>query len=408
MDKQLLKERYPFLIQYMEKNGMSKSHIEKIKICGRLIMKVIDNSLIKTYEELFEAINNCGYSTTRSSVRKRKNSLGIIKQYVETGTYPSVSSKTGFMRYNSKDKLNKEFRQVIDYYDSIAHSSGLSNGTIYCRIHNAARFLLFMQEKGKGTLFTIDEKSVLSFFYNGTEIIRSASCMKKISYVLRACSFRFPDCQRILTFLPCLKKRRKNIDYISGDEDIRLRSVLDEKDTRISLRDKAIVVLAFYTGLRGCDIASLVYENIDWENEIIKITQNKTKEPLKLPLRPIVGNAIFEYITKERPQCDCPYIFLTLSRPYQKLHTSSLWSIAKKTMLAAGVRVNGERKGLHLLRHHFASSLLEKGVEIPVISAALGHTAVESTNIYLSTDMKHLKLCALSIMQYPIGKEVFE
>lgn len=77
-------------------------------------------------------------------------------------------------------------------------------------------------------------------------------------------------------------------------------------------------------------------------------------------------------------------------------------------MLAAGVRVNGERKGLHLLRHHLASSLLEKGVEIPVISAALGHTAIESTNIYLSTDMKHLKLCALSIMQYPIGKEVFE
>ena len=75
MDKQLLKERYPFLIQYMEKNGMSKSHIEKIKICGRLIMKVIDDPLIKTYEELFEAINNCGYSTTRSSVMKRKNSL---------------------------------------------------------------------------------------------------------------------------------------------------------------------------------------------------------------------------------------------------------------------------------------------------------------------------------------------
>lgn len=179
MDKQLLKERYPFLIQYMEKNGMSKSHIEKIKICGRLIMKVIDDPLIKTYEELFEAINNCGYSTTRSSVMKRKNSLGIIKQYVETGTYPSVSSKTGFMRYNSKDKLNKEFRQVIDYYDSIVHSSGLSDRTIYCRIHNAARFLLFMQETGKNTLFTIDEKSVLSFFYNGTEIIRSASCMKK-------------------------------------------------------------------------------------------------------------------------------------------------------------------------------------------------------------------------------------
>jgi integrase len=407
MDKQLLKERYPFLIQHMEKNGFSKSHINQIKICGRLIMRVIDNPRIKCYEDLFVFINNCGHSTTPSAIMKRKNHLGIIKQYVETGIYPSISSKTGFMRYNSIDRLQGEYRWLIDFYKTAVQDSGLRNSTIYGRSHNAACFLLSLQERGKICLSDIDESSVMSFFYNGKSIIKSSSYMKKVSSVLKTCSVQFPDCRRILAFLPCLKKHQKNISYITGEEESQLRSVLDEKDTRLCLRDKAIMILAFYTGLRGCDIAALTYKEIDWDNDVIRVKQNKTGILMELPLRPIVGNAIFEYITEERPKSGSPYIFLTTSRPHQKLHSASLWSIAKKAMIIAGIRVNGGRKGLHLLRHHLASSLLGKGIEPLIISTTLGHTSIESTNAYLSTDMVHLKLCALSIEKYPVGKEVF-
>lgn len=74
------------------------------------------------------------------------------------------------------------------------------------------------------------------------------------------------------------------------------------------------MIIAIYTGLRRSDIANLRLNNIDWEGDRIKIVQGKTGNPVALPLRPVVGNAIYDYITKERPQSDSPYIFYILKK----------------------------------------------------------------------------------------------
>lgn len=65
-----------------------------------------------------------------------------------------------------------------------------------------------------------------------------------------------------------------------------------------------------YTGLRGCDISALTLDSFDWEHDLIKITQAKTGQPLTLPLRAVVGNAVFDYLLKERPRSPEPYVFL--------------------------------------------------------------------------------------------------
>lgn len=78
-------------------------------------------------------------------------------------------------------------------------------------------------------------------------------------------------------------------------------------------------------------------------------------------------------------------------------------------MNKAGIRNSpDDRRGLHLFRHYVATSLLENGVEQPVISSTLGHQSPESLNSYLSADFVHLKECALSIDLFPIRKEVFQ
>jgi integrase len=343
-----------------------------------------------------------------NSIADRKGYIGIIKQFVETGIYPSVSSKTGFMRDSSINKLCEEFRQIIDTYINFAQVNGISDNYIYTCSHNASCFFLSFQNSGINRLIDIDEASVISFFYDGTKVTKSASYKRNIFHVIKTCTKHYPDCSRLLPYIPCLRVRYKNIDCLTPEEADRLRKILDEKDDRLCLRDKAIINLAFYTGLRGCDIAALTCLDIDWEKDIIHIKQCKTKNLLELPLRPVVGNAIFEYITKERPKVANPHIFLTIFRPHQHLEGASLWSISKKAMILAGVRTTGGRKGLHLLRHHLASSLLGNEVQPAIISATLGHTSMKSTNTYLSTDMVHLKQCALSIENFPVRKEVFD
>jgi integrase len=167
-------------------------------------------------------------------------------------------------------------------------------------------------------------------------------------------------------------------------------------------------MLALYTGLRGCDIVGMTFDSIDWDKDLIYITQQKTDFPLELPLTAIVGNAIYDYLTCERPHVGNRYLFLSQNKPYDRLKSRSIGNVAARIMKAAGIRQSkGDRKGLHIFRHHLATSLLGNGVSRPVISRTLGHTSPVSLEPYLSADFPHLKECAINIERFPIPEGVF-
>lgn len=148
-------------------------------------------------------------------------------------------------------------------------------------------------------------------------------------------------------------------------------------------------------------------DSIDWTNDRLHIRQQKTDVPLELPLTAVVGNAIYDYLTKERPQVDHLEIFISQCHPYAGLKSRSLSNVANKIMKAANVRgANGDRKGFHIFRHHLATTLLGNGIPQPVISRALGHSSPASLDTYLSADFSHLKECSLSIEQFPLRKGV--
>lgn len=103
--------------------------------------------------------------------------------------------------------------------------------------------------------------------------------MKQIKAVLKENSSTCPDNQRIISYLPALKNRRKVYPFLEKEELDKLTDFL-ATETSISLRDKAVLTLGMYTGLRGCDIRTLSLDDIDWENNLIHIMQSKTGSPL--------------------------------------------------------------------------------------------------------------------------------
>ena len=121
-----------------------------------------------------------------------------------------------------------------------------------------------------------------------------------------------------------------------------------------------------------------------------------------------VGNALFEYITEERPDKPDPHVFLWNKPPYMPIDASVSWPVTAHSYKAAGIRQNaGDRRGSHLFRHHVATHLAMKGFSQPIISEILGHEAPESLNHYLSSDIEHLRTCALSVEEFPVAEEVF-
>jgi len=174
-----------------------------------------------------------------------------------------------------------------------------------------------------------------------------------------------------------------------------LRKYAQESDNAYELRDSAIMLLGFRTGLRGCDIVKLKFSDIDWDSKEILTQQQKTNRFLKLPLSIEAGNAVFRYLTRGRPDSSSEYIFISHTMPFDRL-TSSVCSKALKKALPNNIG------GFHAMRKTFASGMLRNGVPFGRIAEALGHADESSVMQYLSTNGEKMRMCALGLQAIPL------
>ncbi len=308
-------------------------------------------------------------------------------------------------------KLVPEFRLFIDHYGKVAQEHGKKESTIYMESHNASNFLFSLQETGVNHLDDVTEEVLVSLFISPDgRRLKGHTYRQCASALLKACIPLDPDaCRKVLSWLPETRNTRKNIQYLTPEEVQRIRRALDDMSNTLTLCDRAIGKLALYTGLRGCDIAAMKLTSIDWDCDIIRIDQQKTGNPLELPLTATVGNAIYDYLTDERPSVENPYLFLSLTGSYRGVTRNNMWNVAARIIKTAGIRQSkDERKGLHIFRHHLATTLLSNGASQAVISCVLGHSSPASTETYLSADFVHLKACALDISRFPVLGGVFD
>jgi len=408
MNVQNLRDNYPKLISYMETNGYSKTYVDRFKRELKKIILTVNSKQWSCYTDVY-----LEYTKTSSSpdyLRNKRTIIGAIEQFDVHGRYPDGRRRHKLFKIGAYALLSEEFKSIIDYYCEAEKKRGKKDSTIYTESHNASTFFLSLQQKEIDSLDKITEKAVLSIFMSPDEtLLRSCSYKKNIAAVLKACiPYRRQTCPCILAFLPALRETRKNIQYLTPEEIQKVKGMLADSENPLTLRDKAIGILALYTGLRGCDILGLTLDSIDWDRDLIHITQQKTDLPLELPLTAVVGNAIYDYLTSERPLAESRYIFVLQNKPYDKLKSRSIGNVAVRIMKAAGIRqLKGDRKGFHIFRHHLATALLENGVPQPVISRMLGHSSPNSLEPYLSADFLHLKECSISIECFPVPGEVF-
>ena len=173
-----------------------------------------------------------------------------------------------------------------------------------------------------------------------------------------------------------------------------------------SYRIPDIVIVGLSCGIQACDLIKLQLSDIDWDNETIQFKQNKTGNVVCLPLTKRVGNALFRYITEERLKTDNNYLFLRSFAPYTPLADhAACHSIVRKVFKTAGIDIDNRVSGMHMLRHNAASTMVKNEVPIETIAAILGHATPDTTDIYITTDIKRLKECALPMDG--ISREVY-
>lgn len=162
-------------------------------------------------------------------------------------------------------------------------------------------------------------------------------------------------------------------------------------------RDYAILLLVTKLGIRAGDIKSLELSDLKWQSEIIEVRQNKTKNTVTYPILKDIGWALIDYLKNGRPTSNSPFVFIRMNAPYEAFgQDANLHNIITKYTRLSGISVpRDKRQGLHSLRHTLASTLLEQGTPLPVISEVLGHINSKSTSVYLHTDVEGLRKCAI-------------
>lgn len=181
--------------------------------------------------------------------------------------------------------------------------------------------------------------------------------------------------------------------------DIEIKKMLESIDrgNPMGKRDYAILIMAIKLGLRCSDIKNLQFHNIDWDRKCINITQRKTQKPLSIPFSDDVGWAVIDYLKNGRPHTELPYLFVTHTAPIKPFSaTTSLYGMISRYRTIAGIDLHeNSRRGMHSLRHTFATNLLRNEIPLETIAEMLGHVGMSSIDIYLSVETEELRSIAL-------------
>lgn len=335
----------------------------------------------------------------------RRLSVLVLLEVFETGSY---SWKCHWSDANGI--LTEEMKQQHNEYAEALIRLGKGNGTRGFYETLARQFLKYVQfeiNKSTSELQLDDVRNFIPYIarsYQGTSMRTVLSALR--SFLNFLYKEKITKVKLVLAVPSSGSRKTSVVPTITKDEENRLLQSID-RSTRLGKRNYAMMLLAMRTGLRSIDITNLELSNIDWRNKTIAIVQQKSGRSLTLPILSDVGNALADYILNARPESNLPYVFLRYQSPYTKLsERSGCYAISSSIMKKADIRQLGhQRKGFHIFRHSLAARMLAQEISLSVISNTLGHGSMSSSKVYLSTDGKHLKACALTLQGIEVTME---
>jgi integrase len=317
--------------------------------------------------------------------------VSVFDAYVATGRVELSCRKRGG---GGARPASGEFTALAAAWEAGMDDRGLAPATrdAYGRVARA--YLAFLESRGMRCLGDADASSVLGFLDSLSGRWARSSLFWVVSNFRPFLTFTGRTDLVDATGLAGVQRSQAILPVLS-DEDER-RVVQACASGVIAARDGAITLLALTTGLRACDIVNLRLADIDWRARTAEIVQQKTNNPLTVPLTDLLVGKLADYILDQRPESPEDHVFLRSVAPHTRLsgHAAVYRVITDVFGKASATDV---KAGTRLLRHHAASRLLRAAVGLPTISAVLGHASPESTNLYLSVDRDRLLECVLDV-----------
>lgn len=402
--KQTIDELMDAFFNYMKEIHRSEDYLKRYRRKWQFVKSFKLNRNIKFYDEKVEKAflkHELGAYDYHQLDKKQRELVNITEVLTEF-------QKSGRMFMGPRKQKPKIFSgpngpKIKAFIDHRKHVFMLSESTIGSYIFHLYNFCCYLNHK-RINLKSINASEILAYVEQANP---GRPANKHVSLNILKNFFIYLYEEQIIPkdyshIIPRgnYNNQPKLPSTFSDEEISALLNSVDRGNPK-GKRDYAILLLAIRLGLRASDICGLTFDSIIWEQNLIELTQRKTKKLLQLPLLPEVGNAIVDYLKHGRPVTDDKHCFIHVQGPYERIHTSDLGNLVRKYMTLAGINYSNRKHGPHSLRHCFASALLKEKIPLPIISEALGHSSMDSTMEYLRIDMNALKNCALEVPFIP-------
>ena len=172
----------------------------------------------------------------------------------------------------------------------------------------------------------------------------------------------------------------------SEKEIINALELMVDKDDFESLRNKLIIELFYATGIRRSELINIKITDIDFVNETVKVLGKRNKERF-IPLIKSVRRSLIRYLeVRGEIGVNSPYLFIT--KKGKIIYDTLVYRIINNYFSSVSSKV---KKSPHIIRHSFATHLLNEGADLNSVKELLGHSSLASTQVYTHSSLGKLK-----------------
>lgn len=278
---------------------------------------------------------------------------------------------------------------VDKFLDYIKVEKRYSEHTLTSYKKDLEDFLSFVMEtEGSQNLVQVDKKVIRNFLVHLTEnnfqkrsINRKLSALRSFyHYLLKIGEIKVSPLESVssLKFYP-----EKQIP-ISEEEMNDLSEILAQDEEH--LLEKTIIETLYQTGMRKAELCNLLYENISFSTNEIKVKGKGNKERI-IPISTHLAEFLNEYklLRKPKPEYE---IYFFIQANGKKLTEKFVYSVVNRYL---SIVTSKKKKSPHILRHSFATHVLNHGAEISKVKKLLGHSSLASTQVYTNGNIEQLK-----------------
>ena len=392
------------VIDELKSQGYSKSGIRRYVLSYRGLLAYIDSHGISEYSEAV-GLNYMQYQfgfklegffdKLPKSVSETLHHLHVLWHYQHYSTIEFI--KRGQKKaFQCPEDYQNEYEAFLVYCNRKKYTTlGLT-----AILYPVKKFLLFLNKNNVSAINSITQEHISSFLSIFADYsVRSIATI--VSYLRNFMKFLYEEGymhHKTWEMLPKIKYSRNAFIPPSWKKSdiLRLLNAVD-RGSPVGKRDYAILLIVVRLGLRTSDLKTLKLNSLDWNRKKLVIVQTKTRQTLELPILDDIGWALIDYLKNGRPHTKSDAVFVNHKAPFSAFKmTNSLQHILRKYMRFAGLEIpKNEHCGLHSLRSTLATTMLENGVPLPVISEVLGHESVQSTSVYLKINLEALRKCPI-------------